>query len=84
MGAGCGESDLDGAALSDKIEASLKKQNKVRKVEVKCPPKIERKVRSTFSCPFVTERASGTIRVVQQDEEGSVRWQVDPKSVRPL
>ena len=84
MGAGCGESDLDGAALSDKIEASLKKQNKVRKVDVKCPPKIERKARASFSCPFVTDRASGTIRVVQQDEEGSVRWQVDPKSVRPL
>ena len=84
MAAGCGNEDLNGAALSDKIEASLKKQNKVRKVDVRCPPKIERKVRGTFSCPFVTDRAAGTIRVVQQDEEGSVRWQVDPKSVRPL
>jgi hypothetical protein len=56
----------------------------VRKVDVKCPAQIERKVRSTFTCPFVTERAAGNIRVVQQDEEGSVRWQVDPKSVRPL
>ena len=56
----------------------------MRKVEVKCPRKIERKARSTSSCPFLTERASGVIKVTQQDDQGSVRWQVDPKSVRPL
>ena len=81
---GCGNGDLDGAKLSREIENGLKRQNKVRKVEVKCPAKIERKARSSFSCHFVTERATGTIRAVQQDDEGSVRWQVDAKSVRPL
>jgi hypothetical protein len=56
----------------------------VRKVDVRCPAKIERKVNAAVSCPFVTDRAAGTIRVVQQDKDGSVRWQVDAKSVRPL
>ncbi len=54
------------------------------KVEVKCPPKIKREVGGKFSCPVVTDKETGLIRVVQQDKEGSVRWQVDPKTTRPL
>ena len=54
--AGCGEGDLDGAKLSNQIEASLKKQQNVVKVEVKCPPKIEREVGGKFSCPVVTDK----------------------------
>jgi hypothetical protein len=81
---GCGSTDLDGAALSQDIEDGLKRQNKVRTVTVKCPAKIERKAQGRFSCTFVSDRAVGVIRVVQQDDQGSVRWQVDPKSVHPI
>ena len=81
---GCGSTELDGAALSQDIESGLKRQNKVLKVDVKCPAKIERKAQGRFSCTFVTERAAGVIRAVQQDDKGSVRSQVDPKSVHRL
>ncbi len=82
VAAGCGDKDLDGAALSDKIEEGLKKQNKVRKVEVKCPAKIERKAQTRASCPFVTDRVAGVIRVVQQDERAASAGRSIPKSVR--
>jgi hypothetical protein len=84
VAAGCGENDLNGAALSNEIEASLKRQRKVSKIEVKCPPKIKREAGAKASCPYITDREAGIIRIVQQDDEGSVRWQVDPKSSRPL
>ncbi len=82
---GCGgSSDLNGAALSADIEEGLKQQNRVRQAEVSCPAKIERKARSTVSCPFRTDRVRGTIKVFQQDDQGSVRWEVVPSSVERL
>ncbi len=82
---GCGgSSDLNGAALSADIEDGLKRQNRVREAEVSCPAKIERKARSTVTCPFRTDRVRGTIKVFQQDDQGSVRWEVDLRSVERL
>jgi hypothetical protein len=54
------------------------------RVEVKCPPKIKREVGGKFSCPVVTDKEAGLIRVVQKDKEGSVRLEVDKKATRPL
>ena len=54
------------------------------KIEVRCPAKIKREKGARASCPYITDREAGVIRIVQQDDEGSVRWQADPKSVRPL
>lgn len=80
----CGSSELNGAALSADIEDGLKRQNRVREANVSCPAKIERKARSTITCPFQTDRVRGSIKVFQQDDKGSVRWEVIPSSVERL
>ncbi len=52
--------------------------------DVSCPEKIERKARSTTTCQFRTDRVRGTIKVFQQDDQGSVRWEVVASSVERL
>ena len=84
IAAGCGNGSLDGAALANDIEAELKRQNKVRTVEVTCPGKIKKQARLTVTCSFRTDASRGAIKVFQQDDKGSVRWEVQEDSIRRL
>ncbi len=63
-----------------KVESSIKSgaaaQLKIKVDSVDCPSNIEAKKGNTFTCTIKAEGDSAKIKVTQQDDQGSVRWEL--------
>jgi hypothetical protein len=71
----CAPLDTDG--LEAQIEQSIARQAGGFKVEVDCPDDVKAEKGNNFECTVVAENGSrATIRVIQEDGEGDVRWEI--------
>ena len=73
---GCGGTTLDVGKLEDEIASGIKKQAG-QSTAVDCPDDVKVEKGARFDC---TARADdgkrAKVRVVQQDDEGNVRWSI--------
>jgi hypothetical protein len=73
--AGCASLDTEG--LERQIEQSIANQAAGYKVEVSCPEDVDAGEGNNFDCTVVGENGNkATIRVIQEDGEGDVRWEI--------
>ena len=73
----CGSKMLNTDKLETSIKQGLQQQTGVRIKSVSCPDKIKLEAGGTFNCTAVTTGGDrATVRVVQQDDQGHVRYQV--------
>jgi uncharacterized protein DUF4333 len=73
----CGTRMLNTDKLEAKIKEGIEQQAGVRVKSVDCPSNVELKAGGTFNCTAVTTGGDrATVRVVQQDDQGHVRYQV--------
>lgn len=79
---GCGTTKLKTDKVEAVVEKGLKKQQRYRTVDVKCPREVELKAMSSFDCPFTADELKATVKVTQQDAQGNIRWQVKQPSTR--
>ncbi|MDQ3587361.1 MAG: DUF4333 domain-containing protein [Actinomycetota bacterium] len=73
---GCGTKKLNTDKAEAEIEKGLKQQLRLPTVDVKCPQEVEIKAMARFDCPVTAGTEKGTINVVQQDDQGNIRWQL--------
>jgi Domain of unknown function (DUF4333) len=73
----CGTKVLNTGKLETSIKQGIEQQAGLRVKSVGCPNKVKIKAGDTFNCTAVTTGGDrATVRVVQQDDEGHVRYQV--------
>ena len=78
--AGCGGGgglDVDKAEreIGDKVE----QQTATKDVTIDCPDDIEEKKGDVFECDLSAKGGvKATVKVTQVDDEGNVRWEVNP------
>ena len=73
----CGTRVLNTDKLETSIKRGIEQQAGVRVKSVSCPNKVELKAGGTFNCIALTTGGDrATVRVVQQDDQGHVRYQV--------
>jgi hypothetical protein len=73
----CGTKMLNTDKLETKIKQGIEQQAGVRVRSVNCPSNVEIKAGGTFNCTAVTTGGDrATVRVVQQDDQGHVRYEV--------
>lgn len=80
LGAACGEAKLDTARVEDQIGETLAKRTGVGIDAVECPGEVEAKKGDSFRCTATTEREEIVVNVRQDDDEGSVTWNVARKA----
>jgi hypothetical protein len=70
-------SKLDTDKAEKEIRKGISDQTGVEISRVRCPDDVEAEKGSTFNCVAVAESGQrATVRVRQQDDEGSVTWRV--------
>lgn len=79
---GCGTKKLNTDKAEAQIENGLKQQLKLTSVDVQCPQEVEIKAMSSFDCPVTAGKEKGTINVIQQDDQGNIRWQLKQETIK--
>jgi Domain of unknown function (DUF4333) len=75
---GCGTKTVNTDKAAEEIEKGLTEQLNVKNVEVTCPDDVEAKKGDTFECTAKAQGESAKISVTQQDDDGNVRWKLEP------
>jgi Domain of unknown function (DUF4333) len=76
---GCGTETVNTDKAASEIEKGIREQLNIRNVEVTCPDDVEAKEGDTFDCTARAQGESATISVTQQDDEGNIRWKLEPE-----
>jgi hypothetical protein len=73
----CGTKMLNTDKLEPKIKQGIEQQAGVKVKSVDCPSDVELKAGGKFNCTAVTTGGDrATVRVIQQDDKGNVRYQM--------
>ena len=67
---------IDESKVESSIKSGAAAQLKIKVDSVDCPSDVEAKKGNTFMCTIKAEGDSAKIKVTQQDDEGSVRWEL--------
>lgn len=67
---------IDETKVENSIKSGAAAQLKIKVDSVDCPSNIEAKKGNTFMCTIKAGGDSAKIRVTQQDDAGSIRWEL--------
>ncbi len=76
----CAAETLDSNRVERVIKEGIEKQSGPGTIEVECPDDIEKRPGMRFTCTARTKGAEAPVEVVQGNDEGSIRWEIRPKS----
>jgi hypothetical protein len=76
--AACGEKVVDTDELEAQIASELQAQAGVTPASVDCPDDVPAQAGATFNCTVTADDGStANVTVTQQDDDGSLSWEVD-------
>lgn len=76
--AGCGTDTVNMENAEREIAAGLEEETGAPDVEVTCPEEVEAKEGDTFDCTATTGNERAKVHVTQRDDEGNLRWELQP------
>lgn len=78
--AGCGGGDeIDADKTEEEIAAGVEKATATEDVKIDCPDDVERKTGDVFECDLTAAGGvKAKVKVTQVDDDGKIRWEVNP------